>query len=189
LRQTNIPTVIDSYYLGTLGVYRAFYLVHWIFSAAKGEKVNKLQVIFGVIQTIFYLDFAWVYYTRQRVKLRGGGIVDSDDLQRGWIIRRIFGNARQSMDHSAPEGEEGQDQNWGARGISVSADEDIERHGEGAIPERTVRKDYTDGNGKVPESQPILESDDEDIDLDEEDILPPANGKHNGVTGGEEWRA
>ena len=30
LRQTNVPTVIDSYYLVTLGAYRGFYVLNWV---------------------------------------------------------------------------------------------------------------------------------------------------------------
>jgi hypothetical protein len=30
LRQTTVPTVIDSYYLLALGSYRGFYILNWI---------------------------------------------------------------------------------------------------------------------------------------------------------------
>src|SRR5271163_1171757 len=83
LRQTTVPTVIDSFYLLTLGSYRAFYVLNWIVRYASSDRNHFPEteaVIFGVIQTAFYVDFAWVYYTRQRVKLRNGGIVDSEDL-------------------------------------------------------------------------------------------------------------
>lgn len=48
-------------------------------------------MIFGLVQTALYLDFAWVYWTRQRVKLRGGSIVDEADLGKGWLVRRFVG--------------------------------------------------------------------------------------------------
>ena len=137
LRQTTVPTVIDSFYLLTLGSYRAFYILNWIVRLASSEHHFEWRaVVFGIIQTAFYVDFAWVYWTRQRVKLRNGGVVDSDDLSRGFLVSRILGRGDTSMDdeESAPvdgvrgNGSAGASQkggNWGPRGISVSADEDV----------------------------------------------------------------
>ncbi|KFY20712.1 hypothetical protein V493_07631, partial [Pseudogymnoascus sp. VKM F-4281 (FW-2241)] len=85
LRQTTVPTVIDSYYLVALGAYRALYICNWIERYATDTvKPETVAVIFGVLQTLLYVDFAWVYYSRQRVKLRSGGIVDADDLSKSW---------------------------------------------------------------------------------------------------------
>lgn len=139
LRQTTVPTVIDSFYLLTLGSYRAFYILNWIVRLASPEHHFEWRaVLFGVVQTAFYVDFAWVYWTRQRVKLRNGGVVDSDDLSRGFLVSRVLGQGDASMD----DGESGpldgvrsngnaaaaaakKGGNWGPRGISVSADEDV----------------------------------------------------------------
>lgn len=137
LRQTTVPTVIDSFYLLTLGSYRAFYILNWIVRLASSEHHFEWRaVLFGIIQTAFYVDFAWVYWTRQRVKLRNGGVVDSDDLSRGFLVSRILGRGDASMDDeergpvdgvrnngSAEASKKGG--NWGPRGISVSADEDV----------------------------------------------------------------
>jgi hypothetical protein len=116
---------------------------------------NPISVIFGVIQTALYLDFAWVYWSRQRVKLRNGGVVDADDMSRGWLLRRIFGSKRFTQDldagtddeESAPAlggrggrnnynhhqngaggGNGGARPKWGSRGISISADEGVLEH-------------------------------------------------------------
>src|SRR2546423_14114442 len=99
LRQTTVPTVIDSFYLLTLGSYRAFYILNWIVRAASKEHhFDPIAVIFGVIHTAFYIDFAWVYWTRQRVKLRGGGVVDSEDLRKGWLINKVISAGRPSSE-------------------------------------------------------------------------------------------
>ncbi|RMZ76086.1 hypothetical protein DV737_g4957, partial [Chaetothyriales sp. CBS 132003] len=103
LRQTTVPTVIDSYYLLTLGSYRAFYLLSWVYRMFTVNKPDPIPVIFGIVQTAFYADFAWVYYTRQRVKLRAGGIVDSNDLRKGWLVNRIIDNGRTSQDGDPEE--------------------------------------------------------------------------------------
>src|SRR5450432_624742 len=89
LRQTTVPTVIDSYYLVALGSYRALYCLNWLYREVHMHDhwtPDPISVPFGILQTILYLDFAWVYWTRQRVKLRSGGIVDADDLNRGWLV-------------------------------------------------------------------------------------------------------
>src|ERR1700761_8528148 len=133
LRQTTVPTVIDSYYLAFLGSYRAFYILNWIVRAAnKGPErwLDPIATVFGVVQTALYIDFAWVYYSRQRVKLRAGGIVDSDDLERGWLVGRFVGKHRDLDDDAPADVESGIGRNksnrWGARGISVSADDDLD---------------------------------------------------------------
>ena len=56
------------------------------------RRPDAISVIFGVVQTAFYVDFFWVYYNRQRVKLRSGGIVDTDDMRNGWLLTWIFGH-------------------------------------------------------------------------------------------------
>lgn len=136
LRQTTVPTVIDSFYLLTLGSYRAFYILNWIVRLASPEHHFEWRaVLFGIIQTAFYVDFAWVYWTRQRVKLRNGGVVDSDDLSRGLLVSRVLGRGDTSMDDEERGPVDGvrsnggaralkKAGNWGPRGISVSADED-----------------------------------------------------------------
>ena len=94
LRQTTVPTVITSVYLVTLGSYRFFYILNWIVRAAGSEHhFDPITVIFGIIQTALYLDFAWVYWTRQRVKLRSGGLVDSDDLRKSFLVGNLLGGS------------------------------------------------------------------------------------------------
>ncbi|KAF1825541.1 uncharacterized protein K489DRAFT_378082 [Dissoconium aciculare CBS 342.82] len=141
LRQTNVPTVFDSYYLVALGVYRALYVVNWIIVIAKGDHRPELptSIVFGIIQTALYLDFAWVYYSRQRVKLRGGGLVDSEDLSKSFIVNRFIGRRNRTGDNSTDHDDLDDDaalenqengvirpsgRSWGPRGISVSADDD-----------------------------------------------------------------
>jgi len=95
-------------------------------------------VIFGIVQTAFYLDFAWVYYSRQRVKLRQGGVVDSEDFSKSWLVNKVLNfRSRRSTDEEQVlhdgndvENQAGTDarpgnNRWGARGISISADDTL----------------------------------------------------------------
>ena len=100
---------------------------------------DPIPIIFGIIQTLFYIDFAWVYWSRQRVKLRGGALVDSDDFRNGWLVKRLLKKPRQYEavdEEDGPAVNHGSDENvghktrsannkWGPRGISVSADEGV----------------------------------------------------------------
>ncbi|KAJ7692849.1 ER lumen protein retaining receptor-domain-containing protein [Mycena rosella] len=87
LWQTTVPTVITSRYLLALGSYRALYILNWIWRYVFESVVDPIAVLCSLVQTAFYLDFAWVYYSRQRGKLRDSVLVDSEDFERGWLVR------------------------------------------------------------------------------------------------------
>lgn len=61
------------------------------------------------------------------MKLRAGGIVDSDDFERGWLVNRLIGKHGDGDEESAPAATSRRKSTnrWGARGISVSADDHI----------------------------------------------------------------
>lgn len=172
LRQTTVPTVLDSYYLVTLGSYRFLYVLNWIVRGATEPDYHDITSwVWGTVQTALMIDFAWVYYTRQRVKLRQGGVVDSEDLGRGWLVGRFVG--RKSLDFDFDEEAASTQGNnvtrpsnkWGRRGISVSADEGVE----GA----PSRNGYARGNAS-PESQPLADPAAFEDESDDE-TPPPAN--------------
>jgi ER lumen protein retaining receptor len=174
LRETTVPTVIDSFYLVTLGSYRAFYILNWIVRGTTEHSFDPIAVIFGVIQTAFYIDFAWVYYTRQRVKLRGGGVVDSEDLRKGFLVNKVIPDGRPSTDvdeeAAAVDGIDGaasrvsKPNRWGARGISVSADDTLDGHQH--KQKEPARKQSASGSAQ--ETAAMLDSDD-DLFSDGED--------------------
>ncbi|KAJ5500084.1 ER lumen protein retaining receptor [Penicillium expansum] len=160
LRQTTVPTVIDSYYLLALGSYRAFYILNWIVRLFRKEPFNDwIAVVFGIVQTAFYVDFAWVYYSRQRVKLRNGGVVDSEDYGNSWLVNRVvnFRASRGSADEEQhlrdeEEGVDGQSNHnrWGARGISIAADDTLESNGHNKGPHRDDSLDGFSGTRTKP---------------------------------------
>jgi ER lumen protein retaining receptor len=187
LRQTTVPTVIDSFYLVTLGLYRFLYVLNWITRGAKEvDYADPTSWVWGSIQTALMIDFAWVYYTRQRVKLRRGGVVDSEDLGRGWIVGRFVGRKSVDFDFdeesAAPREEEARNTNkWGRRNISVSADEGV-----AGAPKR---KGPSDGN-MDPESQPLADPAAFEDESDDDAPLPAApssTGEHGSGVRADEW--
>jgi hypothetical protein len=197
LRQTTVPTVIDSFYLLTLGAYRGLYLINWIWREldVNDRAPNAVSVIFGIIQTALYVDFFWVYYTRQRVKLRNGGVVDADDIRRGWLLRRIFGKRFDSGgddEESAPalggdgNASSGHRSKWGARGISISADDSTHEHEAGRSDDDMVTGVDPDARMRDPdELARALDDEDED---DGAHTPSTSSGAPSGVANGSEWR-
>ena len=191
--------MIDSFYLLTLGSYRAFYILNWILRGFYDPvKPEAVAVIFGVVQTAFYVDFAWVYWTRQRVKLRNGGVVDSEDLSRGWLMSKVLGRATPDADEENVVGanEEstarhvGSRSGWGPRGISVSASAD-EAVSDDHEPRSRARPVETDPSTRPEEAVGILDGDEED-DSDY-DAVPSNNdvvsSSLDGVGNDGDWQA
>lgn len=198
LRQTTVPTVIDSYYLLTLGSYRAFYILNWIWRELDitDRKPDAVSVLFGILQTAFYIDFAWVYYSRQRVKLRHGGIVDADDLHNGWLLRTVFGYKAVACDVEAPPalgGEHGagdpirNSNSWGTRGISISADDSLADENDGSSFEdqdgspgdRSRRLSDLGENAQMKDPDEMAQF----LDEDEEELMNSTESHPNPVFG------
>ncbi|KAL6707024.1 hypothetical protein ACN47E_004974 [Coniothyrium glycines] len=188
LRQTTVPTVIDSFYLVTLGTYRFMYVLNWIVRGANEDSyVDPTSWVWGSIQTALLVDFAWVYWTRQRVKLRHGGVVDSEDFGRGWLVGRLVG--RKSVDFDFDQEAAGASEDtikprhkWGRRGISVSADEGIE----GAPQRSGDNQTYKD-----PEAQPLADpaafEDESDDDAPPTPSATSGASKHESGVRRDEW--
>jgi len=191
LRQTSVPTVLDSFYLVTLGSYRFFYLLNWLVRGFGEGWFDPISLFFGIVQTALYIDFAWVYWSRQRVKLRGGGVVDSDDLSKSFLVRRFIGHPRAGQDgededdivdedtatlagqengtirpNGPPRTRSGR--SWGPRGISVSADDTLAEH---ERPGDGIGASYADDAG-TQDAQMVDPSQFEDNE-DETDAPPP----------------
>jgi hypothetical protein len=162
-----------------------------------GRKPDAVSVVFGIIQTALYIDFAWVYYTRQRVKLRGGGVVDADDMRRAWFLQRIFGRTVGNVeDEESGPGEHGHDNDnrrggsrpkWGARGISVSADDGVMGN-EGRHEPQTEGFEDADPDAKMRDPDDLAKALDDDDD--EDTPLRPGQSSQTpaDIRDGEEWR-
>lgn len=123
------------------------------------------------------------------MKLRGGGVVDSEDLRRGWLVGRLVGKHSDLDDEEDEESAPGANgsagagvssaggrktKGWGKRGISVSADDGVK------------------GDDAKPLTNPEAFEDLDDDDDDDDAALPgPASSSrtadHEAVGDGSEW--
>jgi len=57
---------ITTHYLFALGAYRALYIPNWAYRyfIEKPPFVDPIAVAAGLVQTVLYSDFFWIYYTK-----------------------------------------------------------------------------------------------------------------------------
>jgi len=55
---------ITSHYLFALGSYRALYIVNWIYRYWTEGFYDVIATIAGIVQTVLYCDFFYLYITR-----------------------------------------------------------------------------------------------------------------------------
>uniref|UniRef100_A0AAZ3RIG0 ER lumen protein-retaining receptor n=1 Tax=Oncorhynchus tshawytscha TaxID=74940 RepID=A0AAZ3RIG0_ONCTS len=70
ITKTGEAESITTHYLFFLGLYRALYLANWVWRYHTEGFFDQIAVVSGVVQTIFYCDFFYLYVTRV---LRGSG--------------------------------------------------------------------------------------------------------------------
>ena len=65
LQRTGEAETITTHYLFALGAYRALYLLNWIYRfLAPEHHVDLTAWIAGILQTVLYSDFFYIYYTK-----------------------------------------------------------------------------------------------------------------------------
>ncbi|OAA69874.1 ER lumen protein retaining receptor [Cordyceps fumosorosea ARSEF 2679] len=66
LQRTGEAETITTHYLFALGSYRALYIPNWIYRyfAEPNHKPDWIAIIAGLVQTVLYSDFFYVYYTK-----------------------------------------------------------------------------------------------------------------------------
>jgi hypothetical protein len=62
--KTGEAETITSHYLFALGSYRALYLLNWIYRYYFEGFFDLIAVVAGVVQTILYCDFFYLYITK-----------------------------------------------------------------------------------------------------------------------------
>ena len=66
LQRTGEAETITTHYLFALGLYRALYIPNWIYRyfTEVGHKVDWIALLAGIVQTVLYSDFFWIYYNK-----------------------------------------------------------------------------------------------------------------------------
>lgn len=64
LQRTGEAETINVHYLAALGAYRALYIPNWIVRYLVENHCDWISIIAGIIQTLLYSDFFWIYYTK-----------------------------------------------------------------------------------------------------------------------------
>ncbi|KAL7053566.1 hypothetical protein AAHC03_026404 [Spirometra sp. Aus1] len=64
ISSTGEAETITSHYLFALGLYRALYIVNWIYRFVNEDTYDLIAIVAGSVQTILYLDFFYLYVTR-----------------------------------------------------------------------------------------------------------------------------
>jgi len=64
VQRTGEAETITTHYLFALGIYRALYIPNWIYRYAAESHVDQISVLAGIVQTILYSDFFYIYYTK-----------------------------------------------------------------------------------------------------------------------------
>jgi ER lumen protein retaining receptor len=64
LQRTGEADTITVHYLAALGAYRALYIPNWIWRYWTDGHFDKTAVLAGLVQTVLYSDFFWIYYTK-----------------------------------------------------------------------------------------------------------------------------
>lgn len=66
LQRTGSADTITTHYLFALGAYRALYIPNWIwrYFFEVPSYSDPIAVLAGIVQTVLYSDFFWVYYTK-----------------------------------------------------------------------------------------------------------------------------
>lgn len=64
ITKTGEAESITTHYLFFLGLYRALYIANWVWRYHTEGFYDQIAIVSGVVQTIFYCDFFYLYVTR-----------------------------------------------------------------------------------------------------------------------------
>ncbi|KAF2716412.1 hypothetical protein K431DRAFT_289415 [Polychaeton citri CBS 116435] len=64
LQRTGQAETITTHYIFALGIYRALYIPNWIWRYYAEGHFELIPVLAGLIQTLLYTDFFYIYYTK-----------------------------------------------------------------------------------------------------------------------------
>ncbi|OLY81073.1 ER lumen protein-retaining receptor [Smittium mucronatum] len=63
-QRTGEADTITAHYIFALGGYRALYLLNWVYRYYVEGYVDWVAWLAGIVQTLLYADFFYIYFTR-----------------------------------------------------------------------------------------------------------------------------
>lgn len=64
LQKTGEAENITTHYIFALGLYRALYIPNWFYRYFAEGRFDYVSILSGILQTVIYSDFFYIYYTR-----------------------------------------------------------------------------------------------------------------------------
>lgn len=64
LQRTGEADTITTHYLFALGAYRALYIPNWLYRYFAENRFEANSVMAGIVQTLLYSDFFYIYYNK-----------------------------------------------------------------------------------------------------------------------------
>ena len=64
ISKTGEAETITSHYLFCLGLYRALYIVNWVYRFYTEGFYDWIAIVAGCVQTLLYCDFFYLYVTK-----------------------------------------------------------------------------------------------------------------------------
>jgi len=64
LSKTGSAETITAHYLFALGSYRGLYILNWVYRYYSESYIDPIAVVAGIVQTVLYADFFYLYVTR-----------------------------------------------------------------------------------------------------------------------------
>ncbi|GMM52425.1 Erd2 protein [Starmerella bacillaris] len=64
IQRTGKAETMTTHYICALGLYRVLYVLNWIYRSFTKDPSDKISFCGGIIQTLLYSDFFYVYYSK-----------------------------------------------------------------------------------------------------------------------------
>lgn len=64
IQRTGKCETMNTHYIFALGAYRALYVLNWAYRWIANDPADWISVVAGLLQTVLYSDFFYVYYTK-----------------------------------------------------------------------------------------------------------------------------
>ncbi|ODV85363.1 hypothetical protein CANARDRAFT_198502 [[Candida] arabinofermentans NRRL YB-2248] len=64
LQKNGEAELLTIHYIFALGLYRSLYIPNWIYRYFAENRFDKLAILTGLIQTLIYSDFFYIYYKK-----------------------------------------------------------------------------------------------------------------------------